>query len=69
MSSAVFYKFKNQKDQKRVNFDGTGITVFELKAAIIKQSGLGDGLDFDFDIETSDDSSEGKRRMSIEIPL
>lgn len=61
MSSVVFYKFKNQKDKKTVPFDEAGISVFDLKAAIIKASGLGDGSDFDLEIETSDDSSEATR--------
>jgi len=30
-----------------VEFDGTGISVFELKREIILRSGLGDGTDFD----------------------
>jgi protein MPE1 len=41
-----------------VEFDGTGISVFELKREIINKSGLGDGTDFDLFIYT-DDNSEG----------
>ena len=47
MASSVFFKFKSQKDPQRVAFDGTGITVFELKRSIITLSKLGDGSDFD----------------------
>ncbi|KAJ4302217.1 Protein mpe1 [Collariella sp. IMI 366227] len=47
MSSSVFFKFKSQKEPTRVEFDGTGISVFELKREIILRSGLGDGTDFD----------------------
>lgn len=59
MSSSVFFKFKSQREPTRVEFDGTGISVFELKREIIIKSGLGDGSDFDLFIYT-DDNSEGK---------
>ncbi|GMM50537.1 cleavage polyadenylation factor subunit [Starmerella bacillaris] len=35
MSSTVYYRFKSCKDLKRVNFDGTSISVFELKRGIL----------------------------------
>jgi len=47
MASSVFFKFKSQREPTRVEFDGTGISVFELKREIILRSGLGDGSDFD----------------------
>jgi protein MPE1 len=59
MSSSVFYKFKSQKEPTRVEFDGTGISVFELKREIIVKSGLGDGTDFDLSIY-SEDGAEGR---------
>jgi protein MPE1 len=59
MTSSVFFKFKSQKEPTRVEFDGTGISVFELKREIITKSGLGDGTDFDLHIYT-DDNSEGE---------
>jgi len=59
MSSSVFFKFKSQKEPTRVEFDGTGISVFELKREIITKSGLGDGTDFDLHIYT-DDNSQGE---------
>jgi protein MPE1 len=58
MSSSVFFKFKSQKEPTRVEFDGTGISVFELKREIISKSGLGDGTDFDLFIYTDDNSEE-----------
>lgn len=58
MESSVFFKFKSQKEPTRVQFDGTGISVFELKRDIIIKSGLGDGTDFDLAIYT-DDGKEG----------
>ena len=58
MSSSVFFRFKSQKEPTRVAFDGTGISVFELKRAIITTSRLGDGTDFEL-IVSSEDSNEG----------
>jgi protein MPE1 len=59
MTSSVFYKFRSQKDPTKISFDGTGISVFELKREIINIAGLGDGTDFDLSIYTDDDSKEG----------
>ena len=47
MASSVFYKFKSQKDESRVTFDGTGISVFDLKKEIILANNLGKANDFD----------------------
>lgn len=58
MSSSVFFKFKSQKEPTKITFDGTGISVFELKREIINVTGLGDGTDFDLSIY-SDDNNEG----------
>ncbi|KAL7623271.1 Protein mpe1 [Parahypoxylon ruwenzoriense] len=58
MASSVFFKFKSQKEPSRVEFDGTGISVFELKRDIIVKSGLGDGTDFDLAIYSQDGSEE-----------
>lgn len=63
MSSSVYFKFKSQKEPTRVEFDGTGISVFELKRDIIIKSGLGDGTDFDLAIYT-EDGKEGKQSCS-----
>ncbi|ANZ73473.1 BA75_00952T0 [Komagataella pastoris] len=46
MSSTIFYRFRSQKDLSRVQFDGTGITVFDLKREIILQNKLNSNLDF-----------------------
>jgi hypothetical protein len=46
-----------------VEFDGTGISVFELKRDIIIKSGLGDGTDFDLAIY-NEDGNEGKHHFS-----
>jgi protein MPE1 len=55
MSSSVFYKFKNSREPERIVFDGTGISVFELKREIIIASGLGDGTDFNLHMYPEDD--------------
>lgn len=58
MSSSVFFKFKSSKEPQRITFDGTGISVFELKREIISATGLGDGSDFDLSIYTDDTNEE-----------
>lgn len=58
MSSSVHFKFKSSKEPSRVTFDGTGISVFELKREIISQSRLGDGSDFELSIY-NEDTREG----------
>ncbi|KAG8532615.1 uncharacterized protein KY384_002492 [Bacidia gigantensis] len=58
MSSSVFFRFKSQKEPSRVTFDGTGISVFELKRDIIAQSKLGDGSDFELIINSEDTNEE-----------
>jgi protein MPE1 len=59
MASSVFFKFKSQKEPSRVSFDGTGISVFELKREIINKSRLGDGTDFELAIY-NEDTNEGE---------
>jgi protein MPE1 len=58
MSSSVFFKFKSSREPQRITFDGTGITVFELKREIISVSGLGDGTDFDLSIYDESSNEE-----------
>ena len=59
MASSVFFRFKSQKEPTRVAFDGTGISVFELKREIISMNRLGDGTDFEL-IISSEDTGEGE---------
>ncbi|KAI6096978.1 DWNN domain-containing protein [Pisolithus croceorrhizus] len=47
MTSCVFYRFRSQKDESRITFDGTGISVFDLKREIILANNLGKANDFD----------------------
>ena len=58
MSSTIYYKFRSQKDTFRVGFDGTGITVFDLKREIINDNKLGDGTDFQLKIYNPDTLEE-----------
>lgn len=58
MSSSIYYKFRSQKDTLRVGFDGTGITVFDLKREIINDNRMGDGTDFQLKIYNPDTLEE-----------
>ncbi|ODQ81932.1 hypothetical protein BABINDRAFT_165444 [Babjeviella inositovora NRRL Y-12698] len=58
MSSTIFYRFKSQKDTLRLFFDGTGITVFDLKKEIIFLNKLGTGADFDLRLYNADTEEE-----------
>lgn len=58
MSSSVHFKFKSQKEPSRVTFDGTAISVFDLKREIIQINKLGDGSDFELAIYNEGDNTE-----------
>lgn len=49
-----------------MEFDGTGISVFELKRDIIIKSGLGDGTDFDLAI-FHEDGKEGEHLVGYAL--
>lgn len=68
MASSVFFRFKSQKEPTRVAFDGTGISVFELKRDIISLNRLGDGTDFELVI-SAEDTGEGKSFTQLLHPL
>lgn len=68
MSSSVHFKFKSQREPSRVTFDGTGISVFELKREIISQNRLGDGTDFELSIY-NEDTGEGRFLQKPCYPL
>ncbi|KAM3163583.1 MPE1-like protein [Lachancea thermotolerans] len=74
MSSTIFYKFRSQKGTSRILFDGTGITVFDLKREIIQENRLGDGTDFQLRLynpdtgeELEDDSYVIPRSSNVEV--
>ncbi|KAJ7180717.1 DWNN domain-containing protein [Mycena filopes] len=58
MASSVFYKFNSRKDESRVTFDGTGISVFDLKRDIILANNMGKANDFDLFIYDSGSNKE-----------
>lgn len=45
--SVIFYKFKSAKDYDKLIFDGSSVSVFELKREIILSKDFGGGADFD----------------------
>ncbi|KAI8996331.1 DWNN domain-containing protein [Trametes punicea] len=71
MASSVFYRFRSQKDESRVTFDGTGISVFDLKKEIILANNLTKANDFDLVVldssgeEYKDDSQIIPRSSSV----
>jgi protein MPE1 len=56
--SVIFYKFKVAKDYDSCKFDGTGLSVFDLKKEIMITKKLGKGTDFDLVLYNSQ-SNEG----------
>ncbi|KAJ2997425.1 hypothetical protein HDV02_005554 [Globomyces sp. JEL0801] len=70
--SVIFYKFKSAKDFDTSTFDGTGLSVFDLKRDIMISKKLGKGTDFDLAIynaqtneEYVDDSDVIQRNTSV----
>ena len=56
--SVLFYKFKSAKAFDTINFDGPGISVFDLKRDIMIQKKLGKATDFDlyvYNAQTNDE--------------
>jgi len=47
MTSFVYFKFKSQREESRVAFNGTGISVADLKKEIMIAKGLDKALDVD----------------------
>ena len=64
MASSVFYKFKSQRDESRVSFDGTGISVFDLKKEIILANNLKAP---DFDLHIYDPNTEQGSLMPFHL--
>jgi protein MPE1 len=48
--SSVFYRWGARRDESRVTFDGTHISVFDLKREIVLGNKMGNGKDFDLGI-------------------
>lgn len=64
MASSVFWKFKSQKDESRVTFDGTTISVFDLKKEIILANNLVSSAS-DFDLLILDPSTEQGQHTGV----
>ncbi|GJN88012.1 hypothetical protein Rhopal_000967-T1 [Rhodotorula paludigena] len=64
-SSFVFYKFKSQREPSRIAFDGTAISVWDLKKEIIAENKMGKGADFDFAIYHADTEEEYKNDREL----
>ncbi|KIY65510.1 DWNN-domain-containing protein [Cylindrobasidium torrendii FP15055 ss-10] len=47
MASSVYYRWRSRKDDSRITFDGTGISVFELKKEIILANNMAKANDYD----------------------
>ncbi|KAI0255925.1 DWNN domain-containing protein [Lactifluus subvellereus] len=60
MASSVFYKFKSQREESRVTFDGSSISVFDLKKDIILANNLAKANDFDLAVFDSSSGEEFK---------
>ena len=68
MSSSIFYRFKSNKESLQITFDGTSLSVFEVKREIITLSRFGDGTDFDLEIYANDSNeSESTRLKQTEV--
>ncbi|KAH9479364.1 putative RING finger protein P8B7.15c [Psilocybe cubensis] len=65
MASSVFYKFNSRKDESRVSFDGTGISVFDLKREIILANNMGKANDFDLYVYDATSKQEFKDDAQI----
>jgi E3 ubiquitin-protein ligase RBBP6 len=60
---AVHFKFKSFKDYDTISFDGSFISVGELKRSIIAKKKLGKSNDFDL-IITNAQTNEGRFEVS-----
>ncbi len=56
-SATIYYKFKSQKEPARITFDGTGISVWDVKREIIVSNKMTKDLNFHLNIY---DESESK---------
>lgn len=66
MASSVFYKFKSSREAfRKVAFDGTGISIFDLKKAIIIENGMQKANDFDLYLYDSSTNQEYKEDGQI----
>ena len=64
---SVHFRFKSMKDAQRVTFDGTDISVWELKREIMIIMKLGDGKDFDLALykDNTDEGNASQRTIDL----
>ena len=62
-SSSVYYKFRSQKEPSKITFDGTSISVWDIKKEIIAHNKMTKDLDFHLCIY----DESGTRGVSIAI--
>ncbi|ELR24543.1 DWNN domain containing protein [Acanthamoeba castellanii str. Neff] len=55
---SVHYKFKSAKDFSTINFDGSYISVGDLKRAIVEQKKLGKSIE-NFDLQITNAQTNG----------
>lgn len=67
-SASVFYKFKSARTPSRITFDGSGISVWDLKRQIMLQNRMGKGTDFDLAV-CSAETDEGEQRILTHVSL
>ncbi|GMM34539.1 cleavage polyadenylation factor subunit [Saccharomycopsis crataegensis] len=60
MSSTIFYRFKSQNKNSKIAFDGTGLTVFDLKKEIININKMAPATDFNLSLSNPDTDEEYK---------
>lgn len=60
--SSVYYKFASSKNESRVTFDGTHVSVFDIKKEIMLNNKMGSGKDFDLGLYDAA-TGEGKRLL------
>jgi protein MPE1 len=62
--STIFFKFPHQSTESRLTFDGTHISVFDVKKEVMLQTKLGSGRDFDLSV-TDASSKEGQSCIEL----
>lgn len=66
--SSVYYKFASSKNESRVTFDGTHISVFDIKKEIMLNNKMGSGKDFDLGLYDAA-TGEGKQDFCLLVSL
>ncbi|EDO35476.1 predicted protein [Nematostella vectensis] len=65
--SCIHYKFRSSLEYDTVTFDGLGISLADLKKAIMAQKKFGKTTDFDLEI-TNAQTKEVYKDESVQIP-